>query len=94
LLRRDEQHQPISVKVLALSPPTEAWRTVAWRDGTADWLSSRFARQQVRPTHRDTELSQPRAEEWLLTEWPDEEAEPTKYWFATLARGYRPRPAG
>ena len=84
LLRRDEQHQPISVKVLALSPPTEAWRTVARRDGTADWLSSCFARQRVRPTHRGTELSQTRAEEWLLTEWPDEEAEPTKYWFATL----------
>jgi hypothetical protein len=44
----------------------------------------RFARQRVRPAHRDTELSQPRAEEWRLIEWPDGEAEPTKYWFATL----------
>jgi len=34
--------------------------------------------------HRDTELSEPRAEEWLLIEWPQGEAEPTKYWFATL----------
>ena len=84
LLRRDEQHQPISVKALALSLPTEAWQTVAWREGAADWLSSRFARQRVRPAHRDTGLSQPRAEEWLLIEWPDGEAEPTKYWFATL----------
>jgi SRSO17 transposase len=84
LLRRDEQHQPISVKALALSLPAEAWQTVVWREGTADWLSSRFARQRVRPAHRDTELSQPRAEEWLLIEWPDGEAEPTKYWFATL----------
>jgi hypothetical protein len=38
----------------------------------------------VRPAHRDTELSQPRGEEWLLIEWPDGEAEPTKYWFATV----------
>src|SRR3981189_506090 len=44
LLRRDEQHQPISVKALALSLPTKAWQTITWREGTADWLSSRFAR--------------------------------------------------
>jgi hypothetical protein len=29
-------------------------------------------------------LSEPRAEEWLLIEWPEDETEPTKYWFATL----------
>ena len=84
LLRRDEQHQPISVKALALSLPTEAWQTITWREGTADWLASRFARQRVRPAHRDTLLTEPRPEEWLLIQWPQGEAEPTKYWFATL----------
>ena len=79
-----EQHQPISVKALALSLPQEAWQTITWREGTADWLSSRFARQRVRPAHRDNLLSEPRAEEWLLIEWPEDETEPTKYWFATL----------
>jgi SRSO17 transposase len=84
LLRRDEQHQPIAVKALALSLPREAWQTITWREGTADWLSSRFARQRVRPAHRDTKLSEPRAEEWLLIEGPENETEPTKYWLATL----------
>jgi SRSO17 transposase len=84
LLRRDEQHQPIAVKALALSLPREAWQTITWREGTADWLSSRFARQRVRPAHRDTKLSEPRAEEWLLIEWLQDETEPTKYWLATL----------
>ena len=84
LLRRDEQHQPIAVKALALSLPREAWQTITWREGTADWLSSRFARQRLRPAHRDTKLSEPRAEEWLLIEWPENETEPTKYWLATL----------
>jgi SRSO17 transposase len=84
LLRRDEQHQPISIKTLALSLPAQAWQTISWREGTAEWLSSRLARQRVRPAHRDTELSQPRAEEWVLIEWPQGEAEPTKYWLATL----------
>ena len=36
------QRQAISVKILALSLPPEAWQTITWREGTADWLSSRF----------------------------------------------------
>ena len=83
-LQRDSERQPISAKALAVSLPKEAWQTVAWREGSAERLSSRFARQRVRAAHRDTELSQPRAEEWLLIEWPEGEAEPTKYWLATL----------
>src|SRR5205814_6793788 len=83
-LQRDSEHQPISAKAVALSVPKEAWQKVAWREGSAERLSSRFARQRVRPAHRDAELSQPRAEEWLLVEWPEHETEPTKYWFATL----------
>ena len=55
-----QRHQPISVKALALNVPTEAWQTITWREGTVDWLSSRFARQRVRPAHRDTGLSEPR----------------------------------
>ncbi len=84
LLRRDDEHQPVSVKALALGLPAQAWQTITWREGSADWLTSRFARQRVRPAHRDTKLSEPRAEEWLLIEWPQGETEPTKYWFATL----------
>src|SRR5207253_1955532 len=67
-LQRDAQHQPISVKALALSLPGEAWQTITWREGTADWLASRFARCRVRPAHRDNWLSELRAEEWLLIE--------------------------
>jgi SRSO17 transposase len=84
LVRRDQQHQPISVKALACGLPAEAWQAITWREGTADWLASRFARQRVRPAHRDTLLTEPRAEEWLLIEWPQGETEPTKYWFSTL----------
>jgi hypothetical protein len=64
--------------------PAEAWQTITWREGSADWLASRFARQRVRPGHRDTKLTEPRPEERLLIEWPHGETEPTKYWFATL----------
>jgi SRSO17 transposase len=41
----------------------------------------------VRPAHRDNLLSEARAEEWLLIEWPEDETEPTKYWFSTLPEG-------
>ena len=83
-LRRDAEHRPVTVKALALSLPASAWETIRWREGAADWLSSRYARVRVRPAHRDEQLTQPRPEEWLLIEWPESEAEPVKYWFSTL----------
>src|SRR3954449_12749530 len=33
---------------------------------------------------RDEGRTEPRDEEWLLIEWPEGEAEPAKYWLATL----------
>jgi SRSO17 transposase len=81
--------RPIQVKDLAYSLPAEAWQNIAWREGSADWLSSRFARVRVRAAHRDAKArseaaGQSRAEEWLLIEWPAHERDPTKYWLATL----------
>jgi SRSO17 transposase len=84
LMRRDADHRPISVKALARGLPARAWRTIKWREGTAERLSSRFARVRVRVAHRDYWLAEPRAEEWLLIEWPEGEKEPTKYWLSTL----------
>ena len=83
-LRRDEEHQPVSAKDLAMSLKPQAWRSVTWREGSNTPLSGRFAAVRVRPAHRDHELSKPRAQEWLLIEWPQGEDEPTKYWLSTL----------
>jgi SRSO17 transposase len=84
LLRRDAEHRPLSVKALALGLPKSAWRTVTWREGTAEHLSSRFARVRVRVARRDFRRNKSRPEEWLLIEWPKGESEPTKYWLSTL----------
>lgn len=84
LLRRDRRHRPVSVRELALGLPFSAGKTVRWREGTRKQLRSRFATLRIRPAHRDDWRSEPRAEEWLLIEWPNEEAEPTKYWLSTL----------
>ena len=81
-MRRDDKHRP--VKALALGLPKRAWRTIAWREGTAEPLRSRFARLRVRAAHRDEWRAELRAEEWLLMEWPKGESEPTKYWLSTL----------
>src|SRR6185312_549425 len=82
--RRDPEHQPVQVRALALGLPASAWQTITWREGSADWLTSRYARLRVRAAHRDERLTEPRPEEWLLIEWPEGEKEPTKYWLATL----------
>ena len=87
LIRRDARHAPNSVKTLALALPANAWRKIKWREGSADWLSSRFVRLRVRVAHRDYNLTESRPEEWLLIEWPEEEKEPTKYWLSTLPEG-------
>ena len=85
LLQRTADHQPVSVKQLAMSLPSGAYREITWREGTERKLQSRFAAVRVRPAHRDYEQAEPRAEEWLLIEWPRSEAEPTRYWIATLS---------
>ena len=85
LLRRDAEHQPVSVKALALTLPPRQWKTVTWREGTNQALTSRFAAVRVRCAHRDYWRSERRTEEWLLIEWPKNEAEPIKYFLSTLA---------
>jgi SRSO17 transposase len=84
LLRRDPDHQPVTVKQLALSLPSESWKTVTWRQGTRYKLRSRFAVLRIRPAHRDYWKSEPHPQEWLLIEWPKDAAEPTKCWLSTL----------
>ena len=91
LLRRTADHQPISVKQLALSLPSSAFKEITWREGSQQKLRSRFAAIEVRPAHRDYWKAEPHAEEWLLIEWPRREAEPTKYWISTLPSGTKLR---
>ena len=85
-LRRDAEHWPVCVKDLALGLPKRAWRAIEWREGSAEPLSSRFARVRVRVARRDEKRTESRPEEWLLIEWPKGEKEPTKYWLSTLPK--------
>jgi len=76
--------QRVSVKELALRLPKHAWRTVTWRDGSAEPLRSRFARVRVRTAPGRGAAGRP--EETLLIEWPKGEDAPTKYWLSNLAK--------
>jgi SRSO17 transposase len=84
LLRRSPDHKPISAKALAEQLPVDAWTTIRWREGTNVDLTSRFAMVRLRPASRDYNRPEPRAEEWLMIEWPEDTTEPTKYWLSTM----------
>ena len=80
--RRDEP-ELVSAKKVARGLPEQAWHTVTWREGSADQLSSRFARVRVRVGYNKL-MPEKLSPEWLLIEWPLGEAEPTRYWLSTL----------
>ena len=80
--RRDEPDL-ISAKQMARDLPKHAWRTIRWREGSAEWLSSRFARVRVRVAHNQL-MPELLSQEWLLIEWPEGDTAPTKYWLSTL----------
>ena len=82
-LRREVGNEPVSAKALALSLPSQAYCPVTWREGSNANLSSRFSAVRVRPAHRDDQGTEMRAEEWLLIEWPEGDAEPLKYFLST-----------
>jgi hypothetical protein len=70
----------VSVKELGFALPKRSWQTIGWREGTAERLTSRFARERVRAAHRNKMHD----EEWFLIEWPKGEKGPIKYWLSTL----------
>ncbi len=71
-LNRDLEHQPVTVKELALSLKKKAWRSLTWREGSNTSLASRFAAVRLRPASRDYNQTKPHPVEWLIVEWPNE----------------------
>ena len=82
--RRDEPDL-VSAREVALGLLKKAWRTIKWREGSAEWLSSRFARVRVRVGHNKLDPKKLQSE-WLLIEWPEGAKEPTRYWLSTLPK--------
>src|SRR2546422_744012 len=61
--RRDAANA-ISVKEVALRLRAKAWHPIRWREGTNEWLSSRFARVRVSVASSHERAEKP-AKEWL-----------------------------
>lgn len=83
-LQRDETHQPVTVERLAVTLPQKAWHTVRWREGSKGTLRSRFTAVRVRPAYGDDRKIGRQPEQWLLIEWPKQEAAPLGYWLSNL----------
>ena len=82
--RRTATRQPVSVKELALGLPKSAWHNISWREGTNAQLTGRFAAVRVRCAGGNVGKARLLPEQWLLIEWPADQAEPEKYYLSTL----------
>ncbi len=81
---QDPTHQPpVRLSTLGERLPLATWSTVTWREGTRGPMRARFVALRVRPApaHRRQHVA---PVEWVLSEWPLDEARPTKYYLSTL----------
>ena len=83
-LQVDPDHPPKTVVDLAMDLRLRTWKRVTWEEGSRGSKTSRFAALRVRCAHRTEKQLQVPPLEWLLIEWPENESEPTHYWFSTL----------
>jgi SRSO17 transposase len=82
--RRNRSRQPVSVKALAQGLAASAFHTISWREGSNETLSGRFAAVRVRHAGGNIGKARLHPEQWLLIEWPTDDAEPLKYYLSNL----------
>ncbi len=68
---------------MALQHRTQ-FRTVTWREGSRGRLRSRFWARRVQTAWHWQLGAAPGSGVWLLVEWPQDKAEPTKYYLCDL----------
>jgi SRSO17 transposase len=82
--RRTAERQPVNVKTMALGLPNSAFHDISWREGSNELLTGRFAALRVRCAGGNVGKARLLPEQWLLIEWPADQAEPEKYYLSTL----------
>ena len=94
-LRRDPEHQPLAAEKLARGPARGrvADRHLARGHGRPSWPRASRRCGSGRRTATPA-AAEPRAEEWLLVEWPEGEEEPTQVLALDPARDGHARGAG
>lgn len=78
------RRQAATIGEVAGRLPSSAFRKLTWRDGSKARLRSRFCFMRVKTTHDDGIALQDREPLWLIIEWPEHEAQPTKFALSTL----------
>jgi SRSO17 transposase len=73
----------MSVEELAFDLDPKDIRKITWREGTKATMSARFAVLRVEPAPK---RGDPRREQWLIVEWPEDSHLPADYALATLPR--------
>jgi len=83
----DRRHDPpLTAQQLGVDLGTRAFRRLTWREGPGGKLSSRFAFRRVKVANDDGTDAGDREPMWLVMEWPEGEAKPTKFILTTLPR--------
>jgi SRSO17 transposase len=77
---------PLGVQDLGIKRGRRGFRRLTWREGPGGRLSSRFAFCPVKVAHDDGTDAGDREPIWLVIEWPEGEAKPTKFVLTTLPR--------
>jgi SRSO17 transposase len=83
----DRRHgPPLTAQQLGVDLGPRAFRRLTWREGPGGKLSSRFAFRRVKVANDDGTDAGDREPMWLVIEWPEGEAKPTKFILTTLPR--------
>jgi SRSO17 transposase len=84
--RERRRGDAVGVQDLGVQLGSRAFRRVTWREGTRSKLSSRFCFRRVKVAQDDGIEPAQHEPLWLMMEWPDGEAKPTKFTLTTLPR--------
>lgn len=77
---------PISVRDARAALGPKEFRRLTWRDGTRRKMHSRFCFRRVKVAADDGAKLDDREPVWLMIEWPEGEAAPTKFVLTSLPR--------
>jgi SRSO17 transposase len=76
----------VGVQKLGIRLGPKSFRFLTWRDGTRRKMRSRFAFRRVKVAQDDGTIAADREPQWLMIEWPEGEAMPTKFVLTSLPR--------
>jgi SRSO17 transposase len=85
--KNDRRHgDPHAAQDIGVKLGPRAFRRITWREGAGGKLSSRFAFRRVKAANDDGTDAGDREPMWLVMEWPEGRAKPTKFILTTLPR--------